>query len=152
MTVVVLHLSRRADRPQRLGAMMGFDADEHAAHCARLLALGLYDPVAVVDTEDLDYAYEATNTVGVQWYLPAVCASARVRYCGPPEGCRSTSVGDVLYAGDKFHVVASFGFTDVTQQVAEAAAGRDGPPLAEQMTQLAQFAQKTWQGSRHADV
>ena len=64
-----------------------------------------YKMVAIVDTDDLNTAYEDTNTINIPWWDNATIIDAK-----PP--CRSTSVGDILEDTDtgEFHIVASFGF------------------------------------------
>lgn len=68
-----------------------------------------YHPVATVDTDDLDVAYERTNTIHGPWWQ-----NEDVRFHGSAthgmEGSRSTSVGDVLVRGNERWVVASCGF------------------------------------------
>ena len=87
--------------------------------------------VAEVETDDLEVAYERTNTIHTSWW-----ENTGVRFLGSPEygmeGCRSTSVGDVLETQDgKFHIVASVGFRNVEvsgEAIAPAAEqSRDAP-------------------------
>ena len=62
--------------------------------------------VAEVATTDLNTAYRLTNTIDNYWW-----ENDRVSPCFEGEGCRSTSVGDVMKLGtDEYFVVASCGF------------------------------------------
>ena len=122
MQIQVYHVSSRATRDQRLDAMMGFNEAKHAQHCAELWALGLYDHVATVNTDELgaspapdhlELAWRLTNSVDHAW-----CQGNGLRVVNRFEGngCRSTSVGDVMViAGQEnmLHVAASFGFNGV---------------------------------------
>jgi hypothetical protein len=68
-----------------------------------------YTEVADVDTNDLDEAYRLTNSIDTVWYkdnedvFPTRIAE---------QGCRSTSIGDIMYAHGKWFVVDSYGFTE----------------------------------------
>jgi len=77
-----------------------------------------YVHVANVYVDSKDAAYELTNTIDANWYED----DEQVAYVGPAGGCRSTSVGDVMVMLDdsgvyRTWVVASFGFSDVTDRV-----------------------------------
>lgn len=81
---------------------------------------GLYRPVAEVKTRDLDAAYLHTNTIGGVWYLSSdVHPSGQKRSVEMEvsewalEGCRSTSVGDVMLSDGQYHIVSSYGFAPV---------------------------------------
>lgn len=65
-----------------------------------------YEKVADVDTNDLDYAFERTNSIDCYW--------------GENEGVtenggehRSTCIGDLMLVDGKFFVVAGFGFEEI---------------------------------------
>lgn len=76
---------------------------------AKAFVGGQYDLVAEVDTNSLDVAYERTNSIqGPWWDNEDVVA----KFDG--EGCRSTSVGDVVEVNGKFFIVDSFGFQPMT--------------------------------------
>lgn len=75
----------------------------------RALKLSEVVLVAEVNTNNLDDAYRLTNNIDSGWH-----ANSEVKYLGPPDGCRSTSMGDVLELDGKFHVVAMIGFDDFT--------------------------------------
>jgi len=65
---------------------------------------GDYYHVAAVDTDDLDIAYEQTNTIHQPWRSrnPLVVANEGKH--------RPTCVGDVLIRDGRMYAVASFGF------------------------------------------
>lgn len=65
-----------------------------------------YEKVADVDTTDLDYAYERTNSIDDYWGNNEGVAENGSRH-------RSTSTGDLMLVNGKFFVVASFGFEEV---------------------------------------
>lgn len=67
---------------------------------------GHYRLVAEVATDDLDLAYQLTNSIDCSWWEnPGVVQHFE------GEGCRSTSVGDVLEKSDgALYVVCTFGF------------------------------------------
>jgi len=73
-----------------------------------------FEVVANVNTDDLDQAYELTNTIHQPWWT-----NEGVMFKGSPthgmKGCRSTSVGDVMIkpladGNIEAYVVASAGF------------------------------------------
>lgn len=78
-------------------------------HAADLTA---YQHVADVDGSDLERAYMLTNTIDGPWWK-----NAGVDFHGSPDygmdGCRSTSVGDLLQRDGKFHEVQSCGFAEI---------------------------------------
>ncbi len=57
-----------------------------------------YAMVATVDTTDKNVAYELTNSINQGWWL-----NDGVKFHGSPDhgmdGCRSTSVGDIMVVG-----------------------------------------------------
>ena len=64
-----------------------------------------YELVAEVDTDDLDVAFERTNTIhGPWWENESVLAIKQTR---------STSVGDVLEVGDKHYKCEPIGWTEL---------------------------------------
>jgi hypothetical protein len=64
--------------------------------------------VADVETDDLDHAFERTNTIDRLWAL-----NEDVRVVHVKTKYRSTSIGDVLITADgKRHMVATFGFKE----------------------------------------
>ncbi len=72
--------------------------------------------VARVATDDLEVAFELTNTINGPWWL-----NDRVTFLGTG-GCRSTSVGDMMVAwnsegGYTVHRVDGCGFVDVTGSI-----------------------------------
>lgn len=68
-----------------------------------------YEHVADVVTDDIARVFTATNTIAHGWWENE---DVTVRFEG--EGCRSTSVGDVVVFPDgKAHVVDSFGYTEL---------------------------------------
>jgi hypothetical protein len=68
--------------------------------------------VAEVATDNLNEAYQLTNTIDNSWWK-----NYGVKFLGSPEygmkGCRSTSVGDVMELDGKFYQVDSVGFSSV---------------------------------------
>ena len=73
------------------------------------LKKGHFECVATVETDDLQMAFQLTNNIDQPWHLNTnVKATARVN--------RSTSVGDLLQFNEKFYVVESFGFKELTPQ------------------------------------
>jgi hypothetical protein len=113
--ITVLHLSERATRDQRCDAMMGYNEAKHLGHCAALLTAGLYQCVALVVTDDLDFAYEVTNHIDRAWNDPEL-AIGRGVIPASPDRQRSTSVGDILVKDNEYFVVASFGFKSLMDQ------------------------------------
>ena len=71
-----------------------------------------YHPVAEVQVEQLESAYHLTNTIEMMWV-----DNDGVKFLGSPQhgmdGCRSTSVGDILERDGKFYMVQSLGFAPV---------------------------------------
>jgi len=70
-----------------------------------------YKAVAKVQASDLDDAYRLTNTIDGPWW-----ENRGVEFLGSAEhgmdGCRSTSIGDVLELDGRKYIVAPMGFTD----------------------------------------
>jgi hypothetical protein len=70
--------------------------------------------VAEVTALTLDQAYEKTNTIDLKWWK-----NQGVKFLGSPdygtEGCRSTSVGDVMEMDGQFYQVASVGFRKIAR-------------------------------------
>ena len=64
-----------------------------------------YELVAEVDTDDLDIAFERTNTINRPWW-----ENDRVK---PLKQTRSTSVGDVVEVNGKYHLCEMAGWTEV---------------------------------------
>jgi hypothetical protein len=104
----------RMDQRLRMSVMLG-----NADAVAMAWDKGLYREVASVKTRSLDVAYSHTNSITGSWYLDgATHADGQQRgvQVEPAdwavEGCRSTSVGDVMLFCN-YSVVSSFGFTEI---------------------------------------
>lgn len=68
-----------------------------------------YRLVARVDTEELELAFQLTNTIERSWWK-----NSKVAPLFDGTGCRSTSVGDMLQRPDgKRFVVCSLGFAEI---------------------------------------
>jgi hypothetical protein len=67
-----------------------------------------YVQVAKVDTDDLETAFERTNTIMDHWWI-----NDGVEPLFEGQGCRSTSVGDIMVMGERASIVASFGFEEL---------------------------------------
>ncbi|URC15302.1 hypothetical protein GD1_178 [Paraglaciecola Antarctic GD virus 1] len=68
-----------------------------------------YETVAMVEAADLNEAFERTNTIQSVWW-----ENDKVTKLFDGEGCRSTSVGDVVITPDnKVFLVAASGFIQV---------------------------------------
>ena len=67
-----------------------------------------YISVAEVDTGDLDHAYRLTNTINCSWWENHGVVA---KFEG--EGCRSTSVGDLLMVDESSYLVAADGFLQI---------------------------------------
>jgi hypothetical protein len=73
-----------------------------------------YEIVAEVDTDDLEVAFEKTNTIDRGWWENAgVTRMFKGQVRENMGGCRSTSVGDLAFKDGKTYVVANFGFEEV---------------------------------------
>ena len=64
-----------------------------------------YTRVATVDTDDIDCAYEFTNTIDKCWWENA---GVTPHFSG--KGCRSTSVGDILLTREGAFRCANIGW------------------------------------------
>lgn len=95
------------DGDSRWALAMGVTA-QAIKHMVEELKTVTYVHVATVNTDDLDYAYERTNTIDNYWW-----DNEGVTKHFTAEGCRSTSCGDILMDGDKVYFVASFGFVEL---------------------------------------
>lgn len=68
-----------------------------------------FELVAVVDTTDLNLAYQFTNHITCSWWKNPGVEVVSDKY---PD-IRSTSMGDLLEMDGKFYVVAGCGFNEV---------------------------------------
>lgn len=132
---MVMHLGAAATRQDRRAAAAATDRAFHAEQCARMLVQGLYTEVAVAMSRELnpevkpalEHALRATKTPAgaeqaeQEWWDTLVSFDNRISYNGPPQGCRSTTVGDVMILEDRFYVVAQRSFVDVTDHVTKLA-------------------------------
>jgi hypothetical protein len=124
MTIKIHHFnSLTKDEQNRLnGANGGWDSDPKFARYADITMgfsdrftnqvhaaweLNEYHPVAVIDTDDLDVAFEKTNHITHDWRENKEVAEIL-------DGrARSSSVGDIFEKDGKFFIVASCGFTEI---------------------------------------
>jgi hypothetical protein len=101
MNTTVFHLASLRDVPP-------FATDgEIARFAAQQILAKAYSRVAVVETTDLDRAYELTNNINQAWTQNAGVVAVS-------EKARSTSVGDVMIDSHGIpHVVAGCGFVSI---------------------------------------
>lgn len=73
--------------------------------------------VATVDTDSKSVAFAKTNNVEWSWTQNdgVTFYADNLPEGSPTDGCRSTSVGDVLHVGDKLFLVDMIGFREITQ-------------------------------------
>lgn len=76
-----------------------------------LIMSGDYQVVAKVDTDDMEAAFELTNSIHNHW-----TENRGVEVYGTKER-RSTSCGDLVLVGEEFYYVAAVGFTKVGRKV-----------------------------------
>ena len=69
-----------------------------------------YKLVAVVEGDDLEKAFELTNTIYGPWWENEGLEPVVLEYA---KGARSTSVGDLMVSGGKNWFVAPVGFKEV---------------------------------------
>lgn len=69
---------------------------------------GDYTLVAEVDTDDLEEAFERTNSIDRFWG-----ENEKVTLMDPTKGCRSSSVGDIFKNDEGFFVVKMVGFEKI---------------------------------------
>lgn len=67
-----------------------------------------YHQVATVDTDDLDVAFQDTNSIDSHWHT-----NTSIKWFLSDQS-RSTSVGDVLAHDGKLYLVDAIGFKEVT--------------------------------------
>jgi len=86
---------------------MGFAVVVHCAfeETPRVVALVEVDTPQEDEEHTLDVVYEKTNTLHQEWWK-----NEGVLPVFTEQGCRSTSVRDIIKIGDDFWRVASFGF------------------------------------------
>lgn len=73
-----------------------------------------YVPVAVIDTDDFDVAFESTNHIDTDW---TENSNVIVIENYKSKGYRSTSSGDIFEKDGRFYLVAMVGFKDLTATV-----------------------------------
>ena len=104
--ITVLHLNNEAARNRPAFARDGVIS----AFANEQINKGQYQQVAIVDTTDLDVAYELTNSIECAW---TQAGNSKVAVTGDHRK-RSTDVGDVLIVSEgeihNRYVVASCGF------------------------------------------
>ena len=89
-----------------------FDEEKRLAYATKCLENNLYERVADAVlggslTEILNEAFEITNSVVGPWYENTdLMVPSELR-----EGCRSTSVGDIIQIAGESYMVAGCGFT-----------------------------------------
>ena len=96
-----------SDAECRLLEMEGWDAspkikayaDKSFSRMFKIESFKFYEPVAIVDAEDMDVAFELMNL----WEQPERVQKLKLRV-------PSMSVGDILEKDGEFYRVASFGF------------------------------------------
>lgn len=111
----VHQLSDRATRDERLRVMLPLEDDGPFNALVRdLWERGMYDCVAHVPSDNLNTAYRVTNSIDCGWWENPL-EEVEPKFAG--DGCRSTSVGDVLTVDSepccRIHAVASFGFNQI---------------------------------------
>lgn len=67
--------------------------------------------VAVVETDDLNMAYQLTNHIDSDW-----TKNAGVRMTPSVQTARSTSVGDILRHDRRLYTVETFGFREIGRE------------------------------------
>lgn len=67
--------------------------------------------VAEVDTNDLNRAFELTNTIEHYWWTNALVIKIT-----PAIHVRSTSVGDFMEKDGKWYAVSAIGFTEMKEE------------------------------------
>jgi hypothetical protein len=73
------------------------------------LTLGHFECVARVETDSLDEAYALTQNIDQPWHRNTNVSAAN-------RSTRSTSVGDLVKKDDKYHIVESCGFKELTRE------------------------------------
>jgi hypothetical protein len=85
--------------------------DENVDTAAMAWNTGGFELVAeVYGSTSLDHAYRLTNTIDQAWWK-----NPGVAMRGDRDGCRSTSVGDIIERDGNLYVVANFGFTQIKE-------------------------------------
>lgn len=103
---------------KNFGTVIYFATKDDTKVIAKALAEDKYEMVATVHegeedkskpvVERLERAYRLTNTIEQSWWN-----NVNVWRSFAGEGCRSTSVGDVIQLDDDYYVVAMVGFAKV---------------------------------------
>ena len=112
MLVTIRHLPREAYRDMR-GI---YDEDERLVFAKDQLTHNNYVRVAEFEVgKDIDnklsLAYELTNSIQNAWYEnPNINVSEEAK-----DGCRSTSIGDLIQIDGRSYMVAGCGFTEITK-------------------------------------
>ena len=117
----------RIPAEKMLWVIMGRPKDTHVRLCAELWSAGVYDKVATLyaptlELGELEHAFRQTNSAEYEWYGPQRQTAVVTPHFKSGEGAlRSTSVGDVMRLGDKWYVVGSSGFEELTPHIAPPA-------------------------------
>lgn len=111
--IAVYHIKRPADGAPTndyLDATMGFDAHKQDQAVAAVWKAKGYELAATVYTDDLEFAWWATNNIECSWTQSPQVQSGKVVVEGAPGPRRSSMVGDIFVMNGQMHIVASFGF------------------------------------------
>jgi predicted transcriptional regulator len=75
---------------------------------------GAYQKIAVVNTDDLNVAYEQTNNIEDLWVKNAmILETFNLVEVKGVKGARSTSMGDIMEKDGELYVVAMMGFEKI---------------------------------------
>ena len=111
MLVTIRHLPKEAYRDMSCI----YNEDERVAFAKDQLIHNNYLRVAEFyadeDEKYLSIAYELTNSIQTPWYESPYLQVAN----SAKEGCRSTSIGDIIQVEGRSYMVAGCGFTEITK-------------------------------------
>ena len=112
--ITVRHLTREDFRD--MGCI--FDDDKRLAYAREVLKNNNYERVADMNlggssSTILEDAYRLTNSIDTAWYENVDLLVAE----GFQDGCRSTSVGDIVQLAGESYMVAGCGFRHIDMEV-----------------------------------
>jgi hypothetical protein len=91
------------DEKDLIKVILGFRKEECASSVAELIMKGLYQKVAIVETENLDKAFELTNHIDCDWRENKGVTALKLMN-------RSSSVGDIFVLNNEAYLIESIGF------------------------------------------
>lgn len=97
---------------QRLKVLLDFRHEVEPNFVESLINQGMYQKVALVETKDLDKAFELTNHIDQDWTENKGVTPLKLMN-------RSSSVGDIFVLDNEAYIIKSLGFEKLPENTAQ---------------------------------